>query len=230
MVKFVNPIENPVYSLIGNETRRRLLQHIACESHYGNQLAQILNLSTPTIHKHISSLKTGFRRPEDDTTVSFLKETRKTKQSFSGYKGGEATYFEISSKLLTMFGVFPNLVYAQNLSLSSPSSLISSSHSDKFDLIPTEPLKEQYKVIAQKNTQIAEKEKELFQLLVEKDELLGKYKEEITRSGDLSYSERRLLYALACKGLEAFDHLPTYLQLSDDIHDILSDIKRKITK
>jgi len=229
MVKFVNPIENPVYSLIGNETRRRLLQHIACESHYGNQLAQILNLSTPTIHKHLSSLKIGFRRPEDDTPISILKEKRKTKQSFSGYKGGEATYFEISSKLLTMFGVFPNLVYAQNLSLSSSSS-ISDSHSDKLDLLPTEALKEQYKVIAQKNLQIAEKEKELFQLLVEKDELLGKYKDEITRSGDLSYTERRLLYALACKGLEAFDHLPTYLQLSEDIHDILSDIKRKITK
>jgi predicted transcriptional regulator len=230
MVKFVNPVENPIYSLIGNETRRKLLQYIACESHYGNQLAQILNLSTPTIHKHLSSLKEGFRRPEDDTPVSILKETRKTKQSFSGYKGGEATYFEISSKFLTMFGVFPNLVYAQNLSPNSPSSYTSTSHSDKLDLFPTEPLKEQYKAIAQINIQIAEKEQELFQLLLEKDELLSEYKKEMTRSGDLLYSERRLLYALACKGLEAFDYLPSYLQLSENIFDALSNIKRKISK
>ena len=59
----LSAIDHPIFQMISNSTRRKLLQLIACDKHYGNHLAKILNVSIPTAHRLQAQLFYG-RTPQ----------------------------------------------------------------------------------------------------------------------------------------------------------------------
>ena len=67
-----------------------------------------MGLSSQAIHRHLKYMQ----NPMEDMG-SIIKESLRTRHSYSGFKGAEATIYEINKKLYLSFGIFPNLMHVK---------------------------------------------------------------------------------------------------------------------
>ncbi|MCY3413885.1 MAG: hypothetical protein INQ03_19735 [Candidatus Heimdallarchaeota archaeon] len=107
-------IDHPLFDIIDNVTRRQILRLIACEHNYGNRIANILDLSTPAIHRHLKYLQGN-----NPGELSLIIEGEKTKLSASGHKGGEAQLYKVNANIGLFFHIFPNFVHNHIVELNN---------------------------------------------------------------------------------------------------------------
>ena len=127
-------IDHPFFNIIDNLTRRQILRLIACEHNYGNRIANILDLSTPAIHRHLKYLQ-----GDNPGNIPIIGITRTTKTSHSGHKGGEANLLEIKSKIGLFFHIFPNYIHSHLLELDDDQPRLMNSTRDNSTLEDLEP-------------------------------------------------------------------------------------------
>ena len=225
-------ISHPIFSTTGNETRREILRLIACEHNYGNRIASILNKSRPAIHRHLKYL-------EDE---GFITQSTKTNQSFSGYKGAEATLFEINSNLNVFFSLQPNFVHSHIIETDVNGNIVENMYEDynQAEYIPSKnigegknaELKTEFAKIFQKvqhmNSQIIVFEEQMAKVMAEKNQTMQSLDELIRKSEDLTYEERVVLRGLTCLGPSCIPNLADILNESQFmIEDIVSKLITK---
>lgn len=121
-------IDHPVFDIVDNDTRRKILRLIACEHNYGNRIANILNLSTPAIHRHLKYL--SGKNPGD---ISLIDVYQKTNLSHSGHKGGEAQLYKIKAKIGMFFHIFPNYVHNHIIELDEGQEPVLKATRESYD-------------------------------------------------------------------------------------------------
>ncbi|OLS29025.1 MAG: hypothetical protein HeimC2_02200 [Candidatus Heimdallarchaeota archaeon LC_2] len=231
-------ITHPIFDIIENITRRQVLRLIACEHNYGNRIANILNLSTPAVHRHLKILL-----GKKQESINVISEKKKTKESYSGRKGAEATLYEIKSKAGLFFSIFPNFVHSQIYVLddNGKGSLESSKKekSGDFEFVkPYKPKKEGmkqrkkflnlYNTVQDYNKKILELESELMDVLNKKNDSMGELDEEILQQEDLEYEHRVIMRAITCLGEKCSDDLSHLLNMDDKmIAKYIDDLKEK---
>jgi predicted transcriptional regulator len=204
---------------------------IACEQNYGSRLASILNLSAPAIHRHLKFLS---QEMKDDNmkNFSFIKPSYTTSESYSGYKGAEATIYEIGTKIYFSFVLYPNFIQSHAFLVDSNSNL--TNQTDKIVESPvernsetsqhpekgTEEVKEFstiFEQVQKKNDKIRELEKQIIEILEEKNSLMQKIDKSILKQPTLSFDERVSLRLLACQGPICIPNLPELLKQDVEI-------------
>jgi predicted transcriptional regulator len=230
--EFVCDINHPLFNVIDNPTRRQILRLIACEHNYGNRIASILNLSTPAIHRHLK-----FLLGESNDAVPIIQKGLKTKQSFSGRKGGEATLYEINSKMGLFFGIFSNFIHSQVYQITDGNKISiaetrSSTHdAELLGLSPPTPSNSPetrieelqsdfytaFEKIQEYNQQIIVLQKELMMVLNEKNDYMNEVDKLVKEAEVLNYEERVLLRAITCLGPECSSDLSHLLNLDNAI-------------
>lgn len=220
-------ISHPIFDVIENITRRQVLRLIACEHNYGNRIANILNLSTPAVHRHLKILL-----GKDGESIAIISEAAKTHESFSGRKGAEATVYQINFKAGLFFSIFPNFIHSQVYVMDQEGKrVLEKDESDLTEdlkyLSPYKPKKEGmhrrqkflklYNKIQEHNLTILKLETDLMDVLNEKNELMGQLDEEILQQEDLEYEHRVILRAITCLGEKCSNDLSHLLNMDDKI-------------
>ena len=228
-------INHPIYELLANKTRIEILRMIACEHNYGSRIASLLKISAPAIHRHLKFLSKS-RKDPNGVGFSFIKPFNKTRVSYSGYKGAEATVYEIGTKMYFSFALYPNFMQSHsfledatgNISAeitedSRNNSFIESKESER-----NKPFSKEYKKamkkysdlfrkIQEKNSRIKALESEIMEILDEKNTLMKKMDQSIKEVDQLSFDERVSLRLLACQGPICIPNLPELLKQKEDI-------------
>lgn len=227
--EFVCDIEHPVFNIIDNATRRKILRLIACESNYGNRIANMLNISSPTVHRHLK-----FLLGEKDDTFPIIREVERTKDSYSGKKGGEAFVYEINTNLGIFMGIFPNFVHSQIFQVDEDGKQtnITDPVEDRASFVnlkgltpnfeelknkKQEKFNELYKKIQVYNKDIIVKQRALMDTYMEKNDLMGEL-DELMKSVDVKEvdpEKRLLLRAITCLGPECSSDLSHFLHMDD---------------
>ncbi len=225
--EFVCDIEHPVFNIIDNSTRRKILRLIACESNYGNRIANMLNISSPTVHRHLK-----FLLGEKEDTFPIIKEVERTKDSYSGKKGGEAFVYEIDTNLGIFMGIFPNFVHSQifQVDKQGKQTTISKPVEDRASYVNLKGLKpnfselktkkqekfnELYDKIQKYNLDIIDKQRALMDTYMEKNELMGELDELMMSTEEVDQEKRLLLRAITCLGPECSSDLSHFLHMDD---------------
>jgi predicted transcriptional regulator len=217
-------IDHPIFEMISNSTRRKLLQLIACDRHYGNHLAKIVDVSIPTAHRQLAFLSNDGDRED---RIRLIEKGKPTKESISGHRGAEAQPYYISTKLLTLFAIFPNLIYSKVLDDKDQDSNFydTAPYDEKLETLEPE-LIAIFNQIKEKNKIIGSIQNDLYKELSEKSDLLGKYHERMKEIYQLDYEESKLLHALACMGANCVTDFPLELD-EDELNKVLDDITNK---
>jgi ArsR family transcriptional regulator len=91
----ISPLEGsnlPILDIIGNPTRRRILNLLSCEPHYASQLAKLLNVTQPAIVKQLQLLeKEGLVQAE--------------RRPVEGEKGPNRLFYSISNEFLVVYSI-----------------------------------------------------------------------------------------------------------------------------
>ncbi|MCG3219622.1 MAG: hypothetical protein KAR35_11455, partial [Candidatus Heimdallarchaeota archaeon] len=135
-------------------------------------------------------------------------------------------YF-ISTKLLTLFAIFPNLIYAKVLDEKDQDSNFydTAPYDEKLETLDPE-LIDIFSLIKEKNKTIGKIQNQLYKELSEKSELLGKYHERMKEIYQLDYEESKLLHALACMGANCVTDFPLELD-EEELQKVLDEITNK---
>ncbi len=218
--RFADITSHPLIEIISNETRLKILKLIASESNYGNRLAQILNLSTPAVHKHIKKLK-----------ENVLEISKRDKTSFSGNKGGESTHYKINLRSGLVFAVFPQYVHLNFYNYTKDDKIIQPT------IIPDEVdaqlfgvefknadttgkgddnLGQKIKEIHTIEQQIISKENDLMRLLAEKNEAIEQAFSQIDLESALDYDERIILKSVVSYGISSLREISNLLSKSEE--------------
>jgi len=231
-------ISHPIFSVINNDTRRKVLRLVAIENSYGNQLASILNISNPGIHKHIKFL-------ESEKGMNLIKKESTINTSFTGHKGPDANIFEINTKIGLVFSIMPNFVHSQIFEFKEDNFVPSIKPiDDEFRLFKGLMLQEpsdnadnrenlekftkDYHDIQEINNEIVETEKKLFTLLSEKNEKMGHIDKIVSSLDNLTYKERIVLRAVTCLGPRCSNDLSHLLNVElIEIKEIIDNLKEK---
>lgn len=230
-------ITHPIFDVIENITRRQVLRLIACEHNYGNRIANILNLSTPAVHRHLKIL-TGSSK----NSIPIISTKIKSKKSYSGHRGAEAVLYEINSKKGLFFSIFPNFIHSQiysenhsgdyvldkadNTKIESLKSL--KPFGNNSDLSPRSIFIDLYEQIQELNHEILDLETQLMKTLDKKNDLMGELDKEISLHNDLDYEHRVILRAITCLGEKCADDLSHLLNMDENI--ILKHVEELKTK
>ncbi len=246
MDDFSCSLSHPIYDLLSNKTRLEILRIIACEKNYGSRIASILKISAPAIHRHLKILSQTLKDPDIDD-YSFLKPSYRTSESYSGYKGAEATVYEIGTKMYLVFAIYPNFVHSHaflvpvdnkdNIEKEAPQDQLETT--DKKERTDKDSTKaastkenrkkfsELYNEIQNKNEKINQLEHEILRIFEEKDELM-KALDEILEKDLLDFDERISLRTLACQGESCFSNLPELLKQDEEVvKKILRNLRAK---
>jgi predicted transcriptional regulator len=234
-------LDHPIYDLLSNKTRLEILRMIACEHNYGSRIASLLGISAPAIHRHLKFLS-QLRTDPNGLDFFFIKEMKKTKESYSGYKGAEATHYEIGTKMYLSFALYPNFMQSHsfledaegNISAEITDDSLKGSFigtdgtdSDKNENIEYKKAIKRYsslfKRIQKKNSRIKELEAEIMDILDEKNDLMKKMDHAIMNVERLSFDERVSLRLLACQGPICIPNLPELLK--QDVNVTMKNLK-----
>lgn len=233
MEDFDCSLSSPIYDLLSNKTRLEILRMIACEKNYGSRLASILRISPPAVHRHLKILSQSFKDKDVDE-LAFLKPSYRTSESYSGYRGAEATMYEIGTKLYLAFAIYPNFVHSHAFvmplkngeSVKSNSSQESQKETSVKETAKTKKsynkkirkkYSEIYDEIQRKNDEINQLEKEILEIFEEKDSLMQELDEVILEKSELDFDERVSIRALACQGPSCYPNLPELLKQDDEV-------------
>ncbi len=221
-------IEHPFFDVISNSTRRQVMRLIACEHNYGNRIANILNLSTPAIHRHLKFLEGNESNP-----LPIIRSSMKTKESYSGKKGGEATLYEMSATLGLFYIVMPNYVHSHILGPSGQEGMEEEIPENLKSLkakLPTgaegENLAKRISYynltqsVAESNRRILELEMALMDEMKKKDQLMKEVDDILMGEPDLEYNDRVILRAITCLGEKCSSNLTHLMNLN---YSLLSD-------
>ncbi|MCG3219525.1 MAG: hypothetical protein KAR35_10970 [Candidatus Heimdallarchaeota archaeon] len=229
MKKECNAVDHPIYQMLANKTRRRLLQLIACkcENNYGNQLAKILGISVPTAHRQLAFLegREGKRAP-------LIEQGTPRHESASGHKGAEVRPYHIKERILTILAIYPNLVNYHVMSNTNGKELEEVSEKDKafyevLDFLSAEIL-QKYDKIEKMTDEISETEKKLFGLFEEKNKEISELVDELEKNYELEYEERKALQVIACLGTTCVDK--NEVGLKREVSQILEELVERMTK
>ncbi len=213
-------LNHPIYEILSSSTRREILRMLAYDNSnaYGRRLSKILNISNTAIHRHLRILQ-GL---DNGHELQLIREKGKTKESYSGKKGGEATLFEIGKKLGMFVGIFPDLIHShvfitsaeEDLStaelsqLGAPSEL-QQTKSKPVVFVPNEEkisdsakkkYLELYEKLQEINDELISSERKMLALLEEKNKLLRQIEETLTEDAKLEREKRLFLRLVACLG------------------------------
>ncbi|MHA2098851.1 MAG: ArsR/SmtB family transcription factor [Candidatus Kariarchaeaceae archaeon] len=221
-------ISHPIFDIIENITRRQVLRLIACEHNYGNRIANILNLSTPAVHRHLKIL-TG----NTGNSVPIISTKEKRKKSYSGYKGAEAVLYEINSKKGLFFSIFPNFIHSQIYSEDGDGGyMLEKTETKKIESLRSlKPFNSEttdnkeaksefvdlYNKIQNYNEEILNLEVQLMDILDKKNDLMGDLDKEISKHEDLYYEHRVILRAITCLGEKCADDLSHLLNMDENL-------------
>ncbi len=228
-------LDHPIYDILSNKTRLEILRLIACEHNYGSRIASLLQISAPAIHRHLKILSENKMDP-NGLEFAFIKPFQKTKESYSGYKGAEATVYEIGTKMYFSFALYPNFMQSHSF-LEDASGSISAKITDNStnnSFLKTGTRKKDdvekkdydkaiqmysslFNQIQKKNSRIKELEAEIIEILDEKNTLMKKMDQAIKDVEQLSFDERVSLRLLACQGPICIPNLPELLKQDVDI-------------
>lgn len=239
MNTFPFDIDHPLFQIIGNETRRQIIQLLSIEKNYGNRLAAILNLSPPAIHRHLKLLHQSGKNSKG---LEIIHDKEKTDMSFSGRKGATASLLEINTRMGLFFGILPNYIHSSVLELDENGDIIDQdidpgnydsnlfgahidpSHLSLDDTKQTVDTSELYQI----NDEIKELEHKLMIALYEKNEKLHSVFQAIDRSDDLDFNERVIIKSLIAYGLNNLKLISKMLGISlFEIKTIIQTLKDK---
>ena len=237
MDNFSCSLNHPIFDILSNKTRLEILRMIACEQNYGSRIASILNMSAPAIHRHLKFLSQDMK-DDNMKDFSFIKPSYTTSESYSGYKGAEATIYEIGTKIYFSFALFPNFIQSHAFLVEATESLSKESNnsekaikrdSDKKKTTKNSSegingFSELFQHIQEKNDKISSLEKQIMDVLVEKNELMGQLDKSILQNPTLSFDERVSLRLLACQGPICIPNLPELL--SQDVEITTKNLKK----
>ena len=199
---------HPIFDLMGTTTRREIVRLISCEHNYGNQLAKILDVSNPTVHRHLKKLV-------DD---GILEEQGRTSESYSGHKGGEAVKYEITQSTNLFLSISPHLVHAHILEIDKNGDLVKNEPLNKinYQFKDNNDSKNMtnYVNLAHQSQQLNNEILELEQQLMDKLQKKNKVMQEIDNhlnAAKLNFRERIILRALACLGPGCYDDIAKIL-------------------
>ncbi len=242
MKHFDCSLSSPIYDLLSNRTRLEILRMIACEKNYGSRIASILRISPPAVHRHLKILSQTFT-DTDIEEYSFLRPSYRTSESFSGYKGAEATMYEVGAKLYLAFAIYPNFVHSHAYVLpiqdvekeefSINEEFIKESdenrpidEEERNDTTLRKKFTEIYSEIQRKNEKINQLEKEIIKIFEEKDQLMKELDIAILEKSELDFDERVSMRSLACQGPSCYPNLPEILKQDEEVvKKILRNLK-----
>ncbi|MFX1544941.1 MAG: ArsR/SmtB family transcription factor [Promethearchaeota archaeon] len=246
-------MNHPIYDVLSNKTRLEILRIIACEHNYGSRIASILNVSAPAIHRHLKFLSQTMK-DQDMKNFTFINPSYKTTESFSGYKGAEATIYEIGTKIYLSFALYPNFTHSHIYQSSVSDDLQESNinpvpnnstppknkpftsdkenkEMEKEDISYSKSLNkfsELYKQIQVKNQHIRDLEEKIIEEFEEKNKIMKEIDKVILEHSSLNFDERVSLRALACQGSRCLPNLPELLKKDVEIvKKVLRNIKSK---
>ncbi len=212
-------IEHPLFDSISNVTRRQILRLIACEHNYGNRIANILDVSSPAIHRHLSQL-------ESDENIKLIEASKVTKESFSGKKGAEATLYKISETIGLFFVILPNYVHNHIIARGDNRGVVKNIPEGLKTISPSFPTGNEgeklerkikfynlYKVVQESNKRIESLERQLMDELENKNSLMGEIDELLKEDSELSYEDRVILRAITCLGKHCSSDLSHLMNL-----------------
>ncbi len=235
MQKFTCDFNHSIYNILSNQTRREILKLVACEHNYGSQIASILGVSVPAVQRHIKYILENFK---GDFQV--LKPFYKTKQSFTGYKGAEATVYKVATKIYLSAAIFPNFVHSHILYDPIEEEETSNNDASKDRETPhpisvkhssatveREPAKTRasdiykqyfhlYQELQKINHEIIALEKKIMELLNKKTKFMALL-DSLVKRDDLTFEERLILRAIACHGEICFSNLPAFLNIEEPL-------------
>ncbi|MFX1254113.1 MAG: hypothetical protein ACFFCZ_21045 [Promethearchaeota archaeon] len=245
MKNFTCSLKHPLYTIISNKTRLEIIRTIVCEKNYGSRIASILKISAPAIHRHMRFLSKTFK-DQDKEPITFIRPSYRTIKSYSGYKGAEATVYELGAKIYLSLALYPNFVntHVFSTSLDNDRSQESSTfpvpnketsfenHKDnnvEREISEKEIMKrfsELYTKTQEKNQEIKDLEQKLLEVFEEKDKIMKEMDDIILRSSQLTFDERVSLRTLACQGPDCIRMLPEILKKDKEIaQKVLRDLR-----
>ncbi len=238
-------LNHPIYEILSSSTRREILRMLAYDNSnaYGRRLSKILNISNTAIHRHLRILQ-GL---DNGHELPLIREKGKTKESYSGKKGGEATLFEIGKKLGMFVGIFPDLIHSHvfitdaedNLSTAELSQLgisedFSKTKKEPHVLVPDEqqiidPVKKKYLELYENlqkiNEELIELERKMLGLLEEKNDLLREIEATLKTDANLEREKRLFLRLVACLGCSSDRDLSYAFHIEEPIvSKVLEDL------
>lgn len=233
MEDFDCSLSSPIYDLLSNKTRLEILRMIACEKNYGSRLASILRISPPAVHRHLKILSQSLKDKDVDE-FAFLRPSYRTSESYSGYKGAEATMYEIGTKLYLAFTIYPNFVHSHAfvMPLKNSESVKSSSSRKTDEKTSAKEITQSKKShdekirkdfskifdeIQRKNNKINQLEHEMLEIFEEKDRLMQDLDTAILEKTDLDFDERVSMRTLACQGPSCYPNLPEILKKDEEV-------------
>ena len=229
MKKECNAVDHPIYQMLANKTRRRLLQLIACkcENHYGNQLAKILGISVPTAHRQLA-----FLEGRESKRAPLIQQGTPRHESASGHKGAQVRPYHINEKILTVLAIYPNLVNYHVISNTYGKDLDKVEEKDEafYEVLDflSEEILEKFEKIEQMTQEISATEKKLFSLFEEKNNHINELVDELENNYELEYEEKKALQVIACLGTTCIDK--NEVGLKKDISQILEQLVERMTK
>ena len=229
MKKECNAVDHPIYQMLANKTRRRLLQLIACkcENHYGNQLAKILGISVPTAHRQLA-----FLEGRESKRAPLIQQGTPRHESASGHKGAQVRPYHIKEKILTVLAIYPNLVNYHVISNTYGKEIEKIEEKDEafYEVLDflSEEILEKFEKIEKMTKEISETEKKLFNLFEEKNNEINELVDELQLNYELEYEEKKALQVIACLGTTCVDK--NEVGLKKDISQILEQLVERMTK
>lgn len=235
-------LQHPILEIIDSETRRQILQLIATETNYGNRLANILNLSSPAIHRHLKRLESHEVRGQE---ISILKKKRVTRESYSGHKGAKATIYEIMANYGLFFGIFPNFIHSQVVQIDEGGDpvereLIPENYNSELfgvdiskgstdeDCIGEECFTNHINEIHKLNKKIKSTQEALMSQLYMKNVMIDNVFRSIESADDLNFQERVVLKSLIAYGLNNLNLITQLLDSSEgEIMHVIQSLKEK---
>ena len=222
-------LDHPIFEVLESETRRHILRLIACEHNYGNRIASILGMSTPAVHRHLKILQ-GEANRKGRKSLPIISQSEKSVESYSGYKGAEATLYQIKSQIGIFFGIFPNFIHSQIFRVNDKGEVTSyrasNSDTDFFLLRPPQKMPSSsssnstqyldlYDKVQEYNKKIIVLQKELMEVLHEKNKVMEDVDKIINSENELDFEDRVIMRAITCLGPECSSNLAEILKMDD---------------
>lgn len=223
-------IEHPIYELISNKTRLKILRMIACEQNYGKRLADIFKLSPAAINKHIKDLTS-----ENNSEHNLLREIDIHNDDHSvpnEYKGHTKVY-SVNSELYLNFAIYPNFVHSHAFidpleSDSKNEEEIKVTNTEfSFDKA-TNNFAKLYNDIQEMNEEIGDLENKMREIFIRKNQKMKTLNKAVLREPTLTFDERVILRIVLCQGPKCVTNLPEVLnQDQKEIDKTIEGLKKK---